>query len=134
MRSYFFGNPLKRLNNGDHCAINAALKRNRIDTGSHGLHAFINDRLREQSGGGGAVARHFIGFGSDLFDQFRAKILELVFKCNFFSNRDAVFGDGRRAVAAVDYDIPPLGAERHFNGVRELVDAAAQRMAAMFGV
>src|ERR1051326_7999279 len=58
--------------------------------------AFSIDRLRENGGGGGAVAGDVGGLGSDFLHHLRAHVLERVFQFDFFCDGDAVLGDGRR--------------------------------------
>ena len=46
---------------------------------------------------------------------------------------DAVLGDARCAVALVDDDVAPLGAERHLDGVGKDIDAALDAFASVTG-
>src|SRR5579864_2207435 len=115
-------------------ALDATLQRHRIGAGCNGLHAFAIDCLGENGRGGGAVAGHVGGLGSDFLHHLRAHVFERVFQFDFFCDGDAVLGDGRRTEFLVDHDVAALGTERDLDGVSEHVDAAKNRLAGLFSV
>ena len=78
--------------------INAALQIHRVHAGGDGFAAFLNDCLRQNGGGRGAVAGDVVGLGGDFAQHLRAHVFELVFKFDFLGDGDAVLGDARRAV------------------------------------
>src|SRR5437867_465147 len=71
----------------------------------------------------GAVPGDVGGLGRHLLYHLSAHVLEPVFEFDFLRDRDTILGDGRRAVASLEHDIAPLGAERNLDGVGEDVDA-----------
>ena len=92
------------------------------------------DRLGQNGGGGGAVAGDVGGLRSDLADHLGAGVLELVLQLDLLGDGDAVLGDRRRAELLLDDDVAALRSERHLDRVRELVDAAQDRLAGFFTV
>ena len=109
--------------------VDAALEIHRVHAGGNRLGAFAHDGLRQNGGGGGAVAGLVVGLGGDFAHHLRAHIFELVGQFDFLGDGDAVLGDARRAEALVEHDVAALGAERDLHGVGENVDAAQQLLA-----
>ena len=103
--------------------VDAFLDGERRSARGDNAQTFANDGLSQNGRGGGAVAGHVVGFGSDFFDQFRADIFERIGQFDFFGDGHAVFGDGRAAEFSFDNDVATLGAERRFNSVGDFVDA-----------
>ena len=114
--------------------LDAALQRHRVGAGGNRLHAFAEDRLRQNGRGGGAVAGHVAGLRSNFAHHLRAHVLERILQLDFFRDRDTVFGDGRAAELLLENHVAALGAERHFHGVGELVDAAQNRLTGIFAI
>src|SRR4030095_3208720 len=71
---------LDDLGDGD---VDAALQVHRIHAGRDRLHAFANDRLGQNGGGGGAVAGDVVGLRGDFAQHLRAHVLELVLELDF---------------------------------------------------
>src|SRR5690606_18989834 len=92
--------------------VDAALQVHRVHAGGDRLHAFANDRLRENGRGGGAVTGLVVRLRGDFAQHLRAHILELVLEFDFLGDADAVLGDAGRAEALVDHDVAALGAQR----------------------
>jgi len=67
--------------------------------------AFLDDRLRQNGRGRGAVAGDVVGLRSNFADHLRAHVFELVFKLDFLGDGDAVLGDARGAERLVDDDV-----------------------------
>ena len=78
-----------------HGLVDAALQGHRVRAGGDGLHAFAEDRLGENGGGGGAVAGDVAGLAGDFRHHLRAHVLERVLQFDFLGDGDAVLGDGR---------------------------------------
>src|SRR5262249_49147930 len=97
-------------------------------SGSHGLHAFAEDRLRQHGRGGGAVTCNIGGLGSNLAHHLRAHVLERVLQLDFLCHGHAVLGNGRRTKLLLDDDVAALRTERHLHCVSEYVDATKNRL------
>jgi hypothetical protein len=117
------------LDHGGGGLIDTALEVHRIHAGGDRLGALANDRLRQNRGGGRAVAGDLPGFHGDLLDQLGAHVLEMVGEFDLLGDRDAVFGDARRAEAFLDHHVAPARPEGHFDGVGQIVDAAQHLVA-----
>ena len=109
--------------------LDAALEGHRAGAGRDRLHAFAEDGLGQHGGGGGAVAGHVGGLGSDFADHLRAHVLERILQLDFLGDGHAVLGDDRRAELLFDHRVAALGAERDLHGVGQAVDAAQDRLA-----
>src|SRR5581483_5471897 len=109
------------------------LEVHRVHAGGDRLGAFLDDRLGQHGGGGGAVAGAVVGLGSDFAHHLRAHVLELAFELDLLGDGDAVLGDAGGAVALVDDDVAALRTERHLDGVGENVDAAQHAVARVGG-
>ena len=75
--------------------VDAALEVHRVHAGGDRLRAFLDDRLGEHRGGGGAVAGDVVGLRGHLAHHLRAHVLELVLELDFLGDGDAVLGDAR---------------------------------------
>ena len=85
---------------------------------------FFSERLGQNRGGGGAVARDVVGLLGDFLDQLGADALVRLFEVNLLGDGNAVVGDGGGAPLLVEDDVAPLGAERDLDGVGKKVEAA----------
>ena len=113
--------------------VDAALEVHRVGAGGDRLGAFLDDRLGEHGGGGGAVAGDVGGLGGDLAHHLRAHVLELVVELDLLGDGHAVLGDARRAERLLEHDVAALGAERHLDGVGEDIDAVQHALAGVLG-
>ena len=120
---------LQLVDDGCDGEVDAALEIHRVGAGSNRLGAFLDDRLGENGGGGGAVAGDVGGLGSDLAHHLGAHVLELVLELDLLGDGDAVLGDAGSAERLLDHDVAALGAERDLDGVGENVDAAQHLLA-----
>ena len=102
---------LDGLDEGGGAGFEAALQAHRVGAGGDVLQAFLDDRLAEDGGGGGAVTGDVVGLGGDLLGQLGADVLEGVFELDVLGDGDAVVGDGRRAELLVEDDVAALGAK-----------------------
>ena len=109
--------------------VDAALQIHRVHAGGDGFHAFANDGLGQNGGGGGAVTGFVVGAGSDFLHHLRAHVFELVSQFDFLGNRHTVFGDARCAKGLVDHDIAAFGAQGHFDSIGQNVDATQHAVA-----
>src|SRR3984957_3662380 len=112
-----------------HRAFNAALQSCRAGSCRYGLHAFAEDRLRQNGRCGGSVASHVAGLGSHFANHLRAHVLEWIAQFDFLRYRYAVLGDDRRAELLFDYRVAALGAEGNLHCVGKCVHAAQNRLA-----
>ena len=119
---------------GLHGLLNAALQRHRVGAGSHALHAFAEDGLRQDGGRRRAVAGHVGGLGSDLAHHLRAHVLERVLQFDLFGHRHAVFGDQRSAEFLLQDDVAPLRTQGDLHRIRQLVDAPQNRLPGVLAI
>src|SRR5690606_3678954 len=92
------GQLLQLGNHGVNRFVDAALQVHRVHAGGHRLQAFGDDRLSQNSRGGGAVTGFVVGLGSHFLDHLRAHVFELVFQLDFFGNGNTVFRSEERRV------------------------------------
>src|SRR6267143_953244 len=104
--------------------VDAALKGSGAGAGGNRLHAFAEDGLGQNGGGGGAVTRDVAGLAGDFANHLRAHVLEGIAGFDFLGNGHAVFGDDGRAELLFDHRISALGAEGDLYCVREGIHAA----------
>ena len=83
----------------------------------------MDHRLGEHGGRGGAVTGDVVGLGGDFLDELGAHVLERVLELDLLGDRHTVVGDRRGAALLVEHHVAALRAERHLDGVGELVDA-----------
>ena len=123
------GQLLQLADGGDHRLVDAALQVHRVDPGGDGLEAFLDERLRQHGGGGGAVTGHVGGLGSGFLDDLRADVLVLVGQLDLLGDGDAVLGDRGGAEALLEHDVAALRTQRDLDrigqGVHALEDARA---------
>src|ERR1035437_235926 len=86
-------------------------------------------RLSQHGRGGRTVTGHVVGLGGDLLGELRAEVLVGVLELHLTGDRHAVVGDGRGAPLLVNNNVATLWAERHLDGVGELVHATLERLA-----
>jgi hypothetical protein len=114
--------------------VDAALEGHGVRAGGNGLDAFAIDGLGENGGGGGAVAGYVGGLRRHFAHHLGAHVLERILELDFLGYGDAVFGDGGRTEFLFDDDVAALGAEGHFDSLRENIHAAQNRLAGIFSV
>ena len=117
------GHGVQRFHGFQDGLVDTAFDVHRVHAGGNGFQAFADDGLREDGGGGGTVAGDVVSLGGDFFHHLRAHVLELVFQLDFLGNRNAVFGDGRRAEGFFEDDVTAFRAEGDFDGIGEDVHA-----------
>ncbi len=109
--------------------VDTALEIHRVHAGSNGLQTFGDDGLSQYGGSGGTVTSVVIGAGGNVFNQLRAHVFELVFQLDFLGNGNAVFGDQRRAEAALDQHVTTLRTQSSFYRIGQRVDAVQHLVA-----
>jgi hypothetical protein len=113
--------------------VDAALERHGVDAGSHGLQSFLGDGVGQNGGGGGTVASDVVGLDGHFLHQLRAHVLEGILELDLTGDGNAVLGHGGGSELLVQKNIASLGSERHHDSPGELLDAAEQRTAGLFG-
>ncbi|MCY1520513.1 hypothetical protein D9M68_552930 [compost metagenome] len=94
----FTGVPPQFLDHCFDCFVDAALEVHRVHARRHSLRTFLDDRLSENSSGGGTVTSDVTGLRGNLPHHLCAHILELVLKLDLLGDGDAVLGYAGRAV------------------------------------
>ena len=120
---------LDRLDGAGHGLLDAALDPHRVGAGGDVAHADRHHRLSQHRGGGGAVTSDVVGLRRHFLDELGAHVLEGIVELDLLGDRDTVVGDRRGAVLLVEHDVATLRAERHLDGVGELVHARLERAA-----
>ena len=115
-----------------HChfdgALDTALQCHGAGPRCHGFHAFAKNRLGEYGRGGGAVAGHVGGLGSNLTHHLRAHVFKRILQLDLLGHGHAVLGDDGRTEFLLDHGIPALRPERDLDRVRQKVNAAENRL------
>src|SRR5262249_41772225 len=114
--------------------VDAALQLHRVRASGHVLDALAVDRLGENRRGRGAVAGDVGGLGGDLADHLGAHVLQRVLELDLLGDGHAVLGDRGRAELLLDDDVAALRAQRHLDGVGELVDAVQDALPRLLAV
>ena len=114
--------------------LHAALDVHRVCTGGDVLHALIDEGLCQNGSGGRTVTGGVVRLGGDLANELGAHVLELVLQLDLLGDGDTVIGDERAAELLAQHDIAALGAEGNFNGVGQLVDTCAKRLAGVLAL
>src|SRR5687768_8355330 len=121
------------LDHGGNRQVDAALHVHRVHAGGNRLHAFADDRLRQDRRGRGAVTGHVVGLRGHFAHHLGAHVLELVGKLDLLGDGDAVLGDARCAKRLVEHHIAALGTEGDLHGIGQDVDAAQHTVARIAG-
>ena len=128
------GQLLQAFHGGIRRGGNALLQHHGVCAGGEVAQTFADNRLREQGGGGRAVASDVIGLGGDFLHQLRAHVFKGVFQLNFLGDGHTVIGDKRRAVLLVQHHVATLRAEGDFDGIRQRVHALFKAPASLFAI
>src|SRR5713226_812871 len=108
--------------------LDAPLHGHGVGAGRDRLHAFAIDGLRQNGGGGGAIASDVGSLGSDFTHHLRANVLQPIFQFDFFCHGHAVLGNGRRSEFLLNHNIAAFGAESHLHRVGQNINAAENRL------
>ena len=128
------GQLLQAFHGGIRRGGNALLQHHGVCAGGEVAQAFADNRLREQGGGGRAVASDVVGLGGDFLHQLRAHVFKGVFQLNFLGDGHTVVGNERRAVLLVQHHVATLRAESDFDGIRQRVHALFKAPASLFAI
>ena len=112
--------------------LDAALEGHRVGAGGDVAQALADQRLGEHGGGGGAVTGDVVGLLGDFLDELGADLLVRVLELDLLGDGHTVVGDRGGAPLLLQHDVAALGAERHLDGVGELVHAALEAAAGLF--
>src|SRR6185437_1046310 len=126
------GHLLQLTDGGRNRLVDATLQVHRIDTGGHGLEAFLDKRLRQHGGGGGAVTGDVGGLRRGFLDDLRAEVLVLVGQLDLLRDGHAVLGDRRGAEALLEHDVAALRAQGDLDRIGQGVDALQHAGAGVF--
>ena len=128
------GHLLQVGDDGFNGLVDAALDVGGVGAERDGADAFVDDRLRENAGGGGSVTGDVVRLGRHFADELGAHVFERVFEFDVLRHGHAVVGDGGRSEFLVENDITALGTEGRFDGVGEFVDAGLEGAASVVSV
>ena len=94
----------------------------------------MDDGLREQRCGGGAVAGCIVCLSRNLADELRAHVLERILQLHVLGDGHAVVGDERSAVLLAEHNVAALRAEGDLYGIGELIDAGLKGLAGILTI
>jgi hypothetical protein len=117
------------LDDRAHGEVDAPLDQHRVAARRDRLHALADDGLRDDGGGGGAVADGVVRLDRGFLEDLRAHVLERVAEVDLARDRHTVVGDLRRAGDLLQDDVAALGPEGGLDGFGELVDACFEQVA-----
>src|SRR5580692_6530015 len=83
----------------------------------------VHHVLGEHGRRGGAVTGDIVRLGGDFLGELGAQVLVGVLQLHLLGDGHTIVGDGGSAPLLVDHDVAAPRAERHLDGVRELVYA-----------
>ena len=114
--------------------VNAALNSHGVRARGHRLHAFAENRLGQNGGRGGAVARHIGSLGCYFAHHLGAHVLERILQLDFLGHAHAVFRDGGSAELFLENDVSSFGSQGDLYCFSQLVDAAQNCLAGLITV
>lgn len=106
--------------------LDTALQGHRVGAGRDVAQAFLDQGLGENGRGGRTVTGDVVRLLGDFLDQLGADLLVRVLELDLLGDGDTIVGDRGGAPLLLEDDVAALGAERHLDGVRELVHAALE--------
>ena len=119
---------MDRRHRGLHGLGHALLHNDGVGAGGQILQTLPHHGLRQQGGGGGAVAGHIVGLGGNLPHQLRAHVLKGIVQLDLLGDGHAVVGDQGRAELLIQHHIAALGAQGDLYGIGQLIDAGLQSL------
>ena len=117
------GHFLKLRHGGGSRFIDTATNRRRIAAGGDVAQTFAENSARENGSGRRTVADDVVRLRSHFVHELRAHIFEGIFKLNFFTNGNAVFGNLRAAVSLAQHDVSSGRTKGNRHDVGQLIDA-----------
>src|SRR5690606_4839054 len=121
------GHVLERLDDLVAASLDATLEHHGVGAGGHVLEALVDDGLRQNGGGGGAITGDVVGLGGGFLEELGAHVLKRVLQFNFLGDRHAVVGDGGAAPLLVQGNVATLGTESGLDGICHSIDASLER-------
>ena len=112
--------------------LDALLERDGVGAGGDVAQALAHERLSENGGGGGSVARDVVGLLGDLLDELRADLLVRVVELDLLGDGDAVVRDRGGAPLLLENDVATARAQGHLDGVGQDVEAALEAATGLF--
>jgi hypothetical protein len=109
--------------------LDTALDADRARAGDDVPETLDEDRLREDGGGGRAVARDVARLAGDLLDHLRAHVLVRVLELDLLGDGDAVLGDRGSSEALLDEDVPTPRPQSDLHGAGELLHTGPDLLA-----
>ena len=94
----------------------------------------MDDRLRKQGSGGGAIARNIVGLGSNFLNKLRAHVFKRIFQFDFLRNGHTVVRDEGRAIFLVEHYVAAFGPQGDLDGIRQCVHAGLKGAAGFFAI
>src|SRR4051794_35728216 len=123
---HVLGQLLQRLGDAGDGGLDAPLEGHRVRAGGHVAQALTDQRLGQDGRRRRAVTGNVVGLLGDLLDQLGADLLVGALELDLLGDRHTIVGDGGRAPLLLEHDVAALGAERHLDGVGELVHTALE--------
>src|SRR5262249_50003302 len=128
------GHAFELFDDGVDALLNAANESHGIGAGRDGLEPFAIDRLGQDGGSGGAVARDVAGLAGRFLHKLGAHVLIGVGELNALGDGDAVLGDVGRAPALVDHSVAATRAKRAANRASQLAHAGQELLSCLIAV
>ena len=107
--------------------VDTALEVHRVGPGRDRPEAEVHHRLGQDGCRRGAVPGDVVGLSGDLLGELGPEVLVRVLQLHLLRDGHAVVGDGGGAPFLVNDDVAATRAQRHLDGVGELVHTALER-------
>ena len=106
--------------------VDAALEVHRVGPGRDRPEAEVHHRLGQDGCRRGAVPGDVVGLSGDLLGELGPEVLVRVLQLHLLRDGHAVVGDGGGAPFLVNDDVAATRAQRHLDGVGELIHTALE--------
>src|SRR5690606_5381432 len=117
---------LKLGDDGRNGLLDTALEAHGVGAGGDVAEALAHERLSEHRSRRRTVTGDVVGLLGDLLDELRTDLLVRVVELDLLSDRHTVVRDRGRAPLLLQNDVAAARAERHLDGVGQLVEAALE--------
>ena len=114
---HLLGRGLHSLHRSVNGLGHALAHHNGIGAGGQVALTLVDHGLRQQGGGGGAVAGHIVGLGGNFAHQSSAHVFKGILQLNLLGDGHAVIGDEGGTVFALEHHIAALGAEGDLDSI-----------------
>ena len=98
----------------------------RLEAVLEDAYVLVHHRLGQDRRRRGAVTGHVVGLGGDFLGELSAEVLQRVLELDLPGDGHTIVRDGGGAPLLVDNDVAALRAQRHLDGVREVIHATLQ--------